>query len=58
LGNELYTKIKLTKIIVKLMNRENDLHLQADLYKLTNKSLNKVLACFEAYNTARDLIER
>lgn len=40
------------------MNRENDLHLQADLYKLTNKSLNKVLACFEAYNTARDLIER
>lgn len=33
------------------MNRENDDHLNADLYKLTNKSLNKLLAYFEAEKT-------
>lgn len=49
--NDLYTKVKLTKVIIDLMKRDKDDHLQADLYKLTNTSLNKLLACLEARNT-------
>ena len=49
--NDLYTKVKLTKVIIDLMNRGDDDHLQADLYKLTNISLNKLLGCLEATKT-------
>jgi outer membrane protein OmpA-like peptidoglycan-associated protein len=48
IGKDLDTKIKLVKIIMVETNYEKDFHFQADLYKLTNKSLNKLVRFLEA----------
>jgi len=40
--NDLDTKVQLVKKIVVLMNRENDEHIKADLYRLTNRTLEKI----------------
>ena len=40
--NDLETKIRIVKKVVVLMNRENDEHLKADLYRLTNRSIEKI----------------
>ena len=42
------TKIHMVSTIMELMHREKDYHLQADLYRLTNKSIGKLLRTLEA----------
>ena len=44
----LETKVKMVLNIVEKMNRSKDEHLKADLYKLTNLSLQKLFATLQA----------
>lgn len=53
IAKDLDTKISLVRKIMDSSNRGKDFHFQADLYKLTNKSLVKLVRFFEAKETQK-----